>query len=129
LGDRVGEDLRDPLKGLRTLSRLEFPGRFAGTSRAASVSAWCRPSLIELREASLAPATRRAYERDFRTFAAWCAAHRQRPLQAGPAAVAAFLTAEAAREFRPMKIVRRASGPVDEVRERRGRDGLGPCAG
>ena len=35
LRDRVGESLRDPLKGLRPLSRLDFPGRLAGTSRAA----------------------------------------------------------------------------------------------
>jgi hypothetical protein len=60
-------------------------------------------------EAALASATRRAYERDFRTFADWCAAHRQRPLPASPTAVAAFLAVEAEREFRPVTIARRAA--------------------
>jgi hypothetical protein len=60
-------------------------------------------------EAALAPATRRACERDFRNVAARCAAHGQRPLPAGPAAVGAFLAGEVEREFRPGMIARRAA--------------------
>ncbi len=60
-------------------------------------------------EASLAPSTRRAYERDFRTFAQWCVGRGERPLPVSPVLVAAFLAAEAEREFRPVTIARRAS--------------------
>ena len=60
-------------------------------------------------QSALAPATLIAYERDWRTFADWCA---QRALPAMPAAaatVAAFLAAEADRGFRPVTIGRRAA--------------------
>ena len=75
-------------------------------------------------EASLSPATRAAYERDFHTFADWCAAHAQQPLPAGPAAVAAFLAGEAEREFRPVTIARRAAA-IAWVH--RGHDQPNPC--
>jgi site-specific recombinase XerD len=59
-------------------------------------------------ESALAPATRRAYERDWLTFARWCAERGLRAIPAAPATVAAFLAAEADREFRPVTIARRA---------------------
>jgi integrase len=60
---------------------------------------------------ALAPSTRRAYERcDWRGFADWCAAHRLTAIPAAPATVAAFLAAEADREFRPVTIARREHG-------------------
>jgi site-specific recombinase XerD len=58
---------------------------------------------------ALAPATRKAYENDWHVFATWCAERGQRPLPATPATVAAFLAAEADREFRPVTITRRAA--------------------
>ena len=60
-------------------------------------------------EASLAASTLRAYESDWRTFAGWCAQRGLGPLPAAPATVAAFLAAEADREFRPVTITRRAA--------------------
>jgi integrase len=41
---------------------------------------------------ALAPNTRRAYQADWRDFAAWCAAHRLPALPAAPATVALYLT-------------------------------------
>jgi hypothetical protein len=58
---------------------------------------------------ALAPATRRAYERDWRTFADWCVARGLRPFPAAPETVAAFLAAEADPEFRPVTIAKRAA--------------------
>ena len=51
---------------------------------------------------ALAPATRQAYERDWLVFALWCVARGLAPMPAAPATVAAFLAAEADREFRPV---------------------------
>ena len=59
--------------------------------------------------AALAPATRRAYERDWRVFADWSVARGLRPMPAAPETVAAFLAAEADREFRPVTIGKRAA--------------------
>jgi hypothetical protein len=53
---------------------------------------------------ALAPATRRSYERDWRVFAEWCVACGLQPMPAAPEAVAAFLAAEADREFLPVTI-------------------------
>ena len=58
---------------------------------------------------ALAPGTRRAYESDWRTFADWCAPRGLSAIPATPATVAAFLAAEADREFRPVTIARRAA--------------------
>jgi len=52
-------------------------------------------------QSALAPATRRAYESDWRAFADWCAPRGLTPIPATPAAVTAFLASEADREFRP----------------------------
>jgi site-specific recombinase XerD len=60
-------------------------------------------------DASLAPATRRAYERDWRLFATWCSARGLHAIPAEPASVAAFLAAEADRGFRAVTIGRRAA--------------------
>jgi site-specific recombinase XerD len=60
-------------------------------------------------DSALAPATRKAYDADWRVFASWCVERAQRPLPATPATVAAFLAAEADREFRPVTITRRAA--------------------
>jgi site-specific recombinase XerD len=60
-------------------------------------------------QSALAPATRRAYESDWRAFADWCAPRGLTPIPATPATVAAFLAAEADREFRPVTITRRAA--------------------
>jgi integrase len=49
----------------------------------------------ELALASKAPATVRAYEADWRHFAAWCAGRGRAPLPAEPAEVAAYLAAHA----------------------------------
>ena len=45
-------------------------------------------------ESALAPATRKAYEHDWRVFATWCAERRLHAIPAEPATVAAFLAAE-----------------------------------
>ncbi|MHB1834848.1 MAG: integrase, partial [Solirubrobacteraceae bacterium] len=58
---------------------------------------------------ALAPATRQAYERDWRTFAQWCVARGLPPMPAAPETVAAFLASEADREFRPVTIAKRAA--------------------
>ena len=60
-------------------------------------------------ESALAPSTRRASARDWLTFASWCAERRLHAIPAEPATVAAFLAAEADREFRPVTIARRAA--------------------
>jgi site-specific recombinase XerD len=57
--------------------------------------------------AARAPATRRAYESDWRIFLAWCAARNIDPLPAAPGAVAIFLSAEAQAGARPSTIGRR----------------------
>ncbi len=57
--------------------------------------------------AARAPATRRAYESDWRIFLAWCAARNIDPLPAAPGAVAIFLSAEAHAGARPSTIGRR----------------------
>jgi hypothetical protein len=69
---------------------------------------------------ALAPATRRAYERDWCVFADWCVARGLRPMPAAPEAVAAFLAAEADREFRPVTIAKRAAA-------HRAQDEPNPC--
>jgi site-specific recombinase XerD len=58
---------------------------------------------------ALSPATRRAYENDWRAFVDWCARHGLQAIPAAPATVAAFLASEADREFRPVTIARRAA--------------------
>ena len=58
---------------------------------------------------ALAPAKRRAYERDWHVFAGWCVARGLRPMPAAPETVAAFLAAEADREFRPVTIGKRVA--------------------
>jgi len=58
---------------------------------------------------ALAPSTRRAYERDWLTFASWCAQRGLVAIPAAPATVAAFLAAEADRGFRAVTVGRRAA--------------------
>ena len=58
---------------------------------------------------ALAPATRRAYETDWRVFATWCATRGVPAIPAAPASVAAFLAAEADRGFRAVTVARRAA--------------------
>jgi site-specific recombinase XerD len=60
-------------------------------------------------ESALAPSTTRAYERDWLTFARWCAERSLTAIPAAPATVAAFLAGEAEREFRPVTIAGRAA--------------------
>jgi integrase len=60
-------------------------------------------------QSALAPATRRAYESDWLVFAGWCAERGLVAIPAAPAAVAAFLAAEADRGFRPVTVGRRAA--------------------
>jgi site-specific recombinase XerD len=60
-------------------------------------------------QSALAPSTRKAYEHDWLMFATWCAERGVRAIPAAPASVAAFLAAEADREFRPVTIGRRAA--------------------
>ena len=52
-------------------------------------------SAEEYAESALAPATRKAYETDWRIFAGWCAARGLPAIPAPPATVAAFLAAVA----------------------------------
>src|SRR6201997_4915285 len=59
--------------------------------------------------ASKAAATRRAYQKDFARFTAWCAERHLRPIPATPETVAAFLAAEAARGIKPASIGRRVA--------------------
>jgi site-specific recombinase XerD len=75
--------------------------------------------IIELRQeleraeryaaSALAPATRRAYERDWLVFARWCAERGLVAIPAEPATVAAFLAGEADRGFRAVTVGRRAA--------------------
>ena len=57
--------------------------------------------------AARAPATRRAYESDWRIFLAWCGPRAINPLPVVPEAVAIFLSAEAQAGVRPSTIGRR----------------------
>jgi len=73
---------------------------------------------------ALAPSTRRAYERDWLTFASWCAPRGLQAIPAAPATVAAFLAAEADRGFRPVTIARR---PAPPAAAHRAQDHPNPC--
>lgn len=57
--------------------------------------------------AARAPATRRAYESDWKIFLAWCDTRGIEPLPASPAAVATFLASEAQAGVKPSTIGRR----------------------
>lgn len=57
--------------------------------------------------AARSPATRRAYESDWRIFLAWCEPRAIAPLPVAPGAVAIFLSAEAQAGVRPSTIGRR----------------------
>jgi site-specific recombinase XerD len=57
--------------------------------------------------AARSPATRRAYESDWRIFLAWCKLRDIAPLPVAPGAVAIFLSAEAQAGIRPSTIGRR----------------------
>jgi hypothetical protein len=59
--------------------------------------------------ASKATATRRAYQKDFARFTAWCDQRHIPPIPAAPETVAAFLAAEAARGIKPATIGRRVA--------------------
>jgi site-specific recombinase XerC len=59
--------------------------------------------------ASKAAATRRAYQKDFARFTAWCDQRHIPPIPAAPETVAAFLAAEAARGIKPATIGRRVA--------------------
>src|SRR5579862_2218596 len=59
--------------------------------------------------ASKAAATRRAYQKDFARFTAWCAERHLPAIPAAPETVAAFLAAEAARSIKPATIGRRVA--------------------
>jgi site-specific recombinase XerD len=59
--------------------------------------------------ASKAAATRRAYQKDFARFTAWCAERHLPAIPATPETVAAFLAAEAARGIKPASIGRRVA--------------------
>src|ERR1700739_3281850 len=59
--------------------------------------------------ASKAAATRRAYQKDFARFTAWCAQRHLHAIPATPETVAAFLAAEAARGIKPASIGRRVA--------------------
>jgi site-specific recombinase XerC len=58
---------------------------------------------------ALSPATRRAYESDWRAFKGWCADRAVEALPASPASVAGFLAAQAERGLRPATITRRCA--------------------
>jgi site-specific recombinase XerD len=64
----------------------------------------------DLARAEKAPATKRAYGSDFAIFRAWCADQGLCPLPAEPAAVAAFIAAEAARGIKCATLGRRVAG-------------------
>ena len=57
--------------------------------------------------AEIAPATRRAYASDFRTFSRWCQKKQLVNLPASSEAVALFISAEAAQGIKPSTIIRR----------------------
>jgi site-specific recombinase XerD len=59
--------------------------------------------------ASKATATRRAYQKDFARFTAWCAERHLPAIPAAPETVAAFLASEAARGIKPASIGRRVA--------------------
>jgi site-specific recombinase XerC len=58
---------------------------------------------------SLSPATRRAYEGDWRAFQSWCIDRGIEALSTSPASVAAWLAAQAERGLRPATIARRCA--------------------
>jgi hypothetical protein len=57
--------------------------------------------------ASKAAATRRAYQKDFARFTAWCDQRHIQPIPAAPETVATFLAAEAARGIKNHRPARR----------------------
>ena len=73
---------------------------------------------------ALAPATRHAYDRDWRVFAEWCVARGLAPMPAAPETVAAFLAAEADRDLHPVTIAKRAAAIAAA---HRGQDQPNPC--
>jgi hypothetical protein len=81
---------------------LHFQTRFGASARAAPADGYA--------QSALAPATRRAYESDWRAFADWCAARGLTPTPATAATVAAFLAAETRRGCRH-RGSRAAGGP------------------
>jgi site-specific recombinase XerD len=64
-------------------------------------------SAADLARAEKAPSTRRAYGADFAIFRAWCSEQALCPLPAEPAAVAAFIAAEAGRGIKTSTLGRR----------------------
>jgi site-specific recombinase XerD len=69
-------------------------------------------------DAAVPPNTRRAYEADWRSFAAWCARHRVPALPATPAAVATYLSSLADAGKRSSTVERALSGIAFQHRER-----------
>jgi hypothetical protein len=67
-------------------------------------------SAADLARAEKATATKRAYRSDFEIFRAWCAAQGLCARPAEPAAVAAFIAAEAARGIKCATLGRRVAG-------------------
>jgi site-specific recombinase XerD len=78
--------------------------RPSGTLRAALDSA------ADLARAERSAATQRAYKSDFAIFSAWCVGQGLCALPADPAAVVAFIAAEAARNLKSSTIERRVAG-------------------
>ena len=58
-------------------------------------------------KAARSPATRRAYNSDWRDFAAWCAENALESLPAAPSSVALYLSAQAAKGRKPATITRK----------------------
>jgi site-specific recombinase XerD len=67
-------------------------------------------SAADLARAEKAPGTKRAYASDFAIFRAWCAEQGLSALPADPAAVAAFIAAEAGRGIKTSTLGRRVAG-------------------
>ena len=58
-------------------------------------------------KAARSPATRRAYNSDWKDFAAWCAANALESLPADPSTVALYLSAQASKGRKPATITRK----------------------
>lgn len=74
--------------------------------------------VVDYAEASKSPATRRAYDNCWRSFAAWCAEHRAQPMPADPTVVAAYLIERAKAGVRISTLNQHLAAIADEHRRK-----------
>ena len=95
-----------PLSVLRLLTALKVPAVYRPTLPALSLEA-AEDAAAQYARGSRAASTWRAYESDWRIFAAWCQSVKPPPLPASPHTVALFLAAQARLGHAPSTLDRR----------------------